>query len=115
MALPFWRGCGALLLWPFSTFMRRKGQEVTAGADNDLNDEKSAQVPAIRFEDVGGFNKQKSEMRIVAENRFLANTSGIVRNGVLLYGPQGTGKNFLAEAFQCPIYLRPQPNPSVDQ
>jgi ATP-dependent 26S proteasome regulatory subunit len=78
--------------------MRRKRQEATPGTANDLNDEKWAQVPAIRFEDVGGFNQQKSEIRIVAENRFLANTSGIVRNGVLLYGPQGTGKNFLAEA-----------------
>jgi transitional endoplasmic reticulum ATPase len=118
IALPFWLGCAALLLWPFSTFMRREGQEATTDTANNSNDEKWAQVPAVRFEDVGGFNQQKSEIRIVAENRFLANTSGIVRNGVLLYGPQGTGKNFLAEAtagefganwyhVRCPQLLGP--------
>lgn len=118
MALPFWLGCGALLLWPFSTFMRRKGQEATPAAANDSNDDKWAQVPTVRFEDVGGFNQQKSEIQIVAENRFLPNTRGIVRNGVLLYGPQGTGKNFLAEAtagefganwyhVRCPQLLGP--------
>lgn len=118
MALPFWLGCGALLLWPFSTFMRRKGQEATPATANDSNDDKWAQVPTVRFEDVGGFNQQKSEIRIVAENRFLVNTNGIVRNGVLLYGPQGTGKNFLAEAtagefganwyhVRCPQLLGP--------
>jgi transitional endoplasmic reticulum ATPase len=118
MALPFWLGCGALLLWPFSTFIRRNGQKTTPGTTNDSNDDKWSQVPAIRFDDVGGFNQQKLEMRIVAENRFLANTSGIVRNGVLLYGPQGTGKNFLAEAtagefgsnwyhVRCPQLLGP--------
>jgi transitional endoplasmic reticulum ATPase len=118
MALPFWLGCGALLLWPFSTFMRRKGQKAIQGPTNDSHEDNWAFVPAIRFDDVGGFNQQKSEMRIVAENRFLENSSGIIRNGVLLYGPQGTGKNFLAEAaagefganwyhVRCPQLLGP--------
>ena len=39
-----------------STFRRRKRQNATAGAANDSNNEKSAQVPAVQFEDVGGFN-----------------------------------------------------------
>jgi ATP-dependent 26S proteasome regulatory subunit len=71
MALPFWLGCGALLLWPFSTFMRRKGQEETPGTANDSNDDEWAQVPAIRFDDVGGFNQQKTlEPALIRDGRF---------------------------------------------
>lgn len=63
MALPFWLGCGALIFWPFSTFIGRKRQEATPGIANDLNDEKWAQVPAIRFEDVGGLTNGDADSR----------------------------------------------------
>lgn len=55
-------------------------------------------VPKVTFASVGGFVRVKDEIRLVAQNRFGRNNSGIVRNGILLYGPQGTGKNLIAEA-----------------
>lgn len=55
-------------------------------------------VPRVRHQDVGGADSAKREISLVASNRFHKNGKGIVRNGVLLYGPQGTGKNLLAEA-----------------
>lgn len=55
-------------------------------------------VPRVRHQDVGGADSAKREISLVASNRFRKNSRGIVRNGVLLYGPQGTGKNLLAEA-----------------
>ncbi len=47
---------------------------------------------------MGGAARIKDEIRIIAENRFGKNAAGVVRNGILLHGPQGTGKNLLAEA-----------------
>jgi transitional endoplasmic reticulum ATPase len=55
-------------------------------------------IPELNFSAVGGFDRVKEEIRLIAENRLRRNTNGIVRNGILLYGPQGTGKNLIAEA-----------------
>ncbi len=55
-------------------------------------------IPEVNFSAVGGFDRVKEEIRLIAENRFRRSTNGIVRNGILLYGPQGTGKNLIAEA-----------------
>ncbi len=55
-------------------------------------------LPSVSFKDVGGMNRVKDEIRLVAENRLRHNSSGVTRNGILLYGPQGTGKNLIAEA-----------------
>jgi transitional endoplasmic reticulum ATPase len=55
-------------------------------------------IPRTRFADVGGFEQLKKEVEVVAKNRLQQKSAGIVRNGILLYGPQGTGKNLVAEA-----------------
>jgi transitional endoplasmic reticulum ATPase len=57
--------------------------------------------PNITFADVGGMEEAKRQIREIVENRLHSGKFGkygVVRNGILLYGPQGSGKTFLAEA-----------------
>ncbi len=74
--------------------------DATASSGETSNNQsvKWSNVPTTTLADVGGYARVKEEVRLVAENRFSAKPSPIVRNGILLYGPQGTGKNLLAEA-----------------
>ncbi len=58
-------------------------------------------VPQFRFADVGGMQEPKQRIREVVESRLNPDkyaAYGVVRNGILLYGPRGSGKTFLAEA-----------------
>ena len=60
-----------------------------------------AEVPELRFADVGGLEDEKQQIRDVVESRMQPGKYtkyGVVRNGILLYGPPGSGKTFLAEA-----------------
>lgn len=53
--------------------------------------------PSVTFADIGGYDAVKEQLRQVIENRLHPNRfGGIVRNGILLHGPQGTGKTALA-------------------
>src|SRR5439155_12150370 len=55
----------------------------------------------ITFCDVGGMDNVKSQIRRLVETRLNPESYrkyGVVQNGILLYGPKGTGKTFLAEA-----------------
>jgi transitional endoplasmic reticulum ATPase len=63
----------------------------------------------IRFADVGGMDQAKQEIRQLVESRLHPGKYrkyGTVRNGILLYGPQGSGKTFLAEATAEEFKLR---------
>jgi transitional endoplasmic reticulum ATPase len=57
--------------------------------------------PTVRFADVGGLEETKSQIRQLIETRLKPgkfSEYGVIRNGILLHGPRGTGKTFLAEA-----------------
>ncbi len=58
-------------------------------------------VPKVRFSDIGGLEDEKQQIRELVESRMQPgrySKYGVVRNGILLYGPPGSGKTFLAEA-----------------
>ena len=58
-------------------------------------------VPSERFADVGGLDEAKAQIRQVVDAHLKPEKSkryGLLRNGILLYGPRGTGKTFLARA-----------------
>jgi ATP-dependent Zn protease len=57
--------------------------------------------PTLKFADVGGMEEAKSQIWQIVESRLRPGKFGgygIVRNGILLHGPRGGGKTFLAEA-----------------
>jgi cell division protease FtsH len=59
----------------------------------------NAQRP--RFSDVGGTEEAKEQIRQLVQSRLQPGKYrkyGVVRNGILLHGPRGSGKTFLAEA-----------------
>jgi transitional endoplasmic reticulum ATPase len=63
--------------------------------------EVKATRPAVRFADVGGMDEAKDQIRRIVENRLKPEKFGkygVVRNGILLHGPRGSGKTFLGEA-----------------
>lgn len=58
-------------------------------------------VPSERFADVGGLDDAKEKIRHLVQGQLNPGKYeqyGLVRNGILLYGPRGTGKTFLARA-----------------
>ncbi len=58
-------------------------------------------VPTERFADVGGMDDAKEQIRQVVQGHLKPGKYeryGLLRNGILLYGPRGTGKTFLARA-----------------
>lgn len=57
--------------------------------------------PKVTFADVGGCDDVKKQIREIVQDRLnpgKLKRYGVVRNGILLHGPRGSGKTFLAEA-----------------
>jgi transitional endoplasmic reticulum ATPase len=58
-------------------------------------------VPAERFADIGGMEDAKEQIRAVVLAQLKPakyERYGVLQNGILLHGPRGTGKTFLAKA-----------------
>jgi transitional endoplasmic reticulum ATPase len=77
--------------------------QVATGSKANRQDTQSrwTNVPTRTFADVGGMDEQKRRISAVVQNRLHPERfklHGVIQNGILLYGPRGTGKTFLAEA-----------------
>ena len=73
-------------------------------SDSGINIILPIEKPAVKFNEIGGLEKQKEEIRETIElpliNQKLYEEIGIEPpNGVLLYGPPGTGKTMLVKAI----------------
>jgi transitional endoplasmic reticulum ATPase len=79
----------------------RQRQEIAAGGGSWASGDDQFKTPTLTFADVGGLEESKKQIRDLVqanldEKKF--GEYGVFRNGILLHGPRGTGKTFLAEA-----------------
>lgn len=98
---------GLGLLWILLSRSKSGREGVHVGASQDRRSGNTGQavselrVPQVRFADLGGMQEAKQQIREVVESRLNPQKYaryGLNRNGILLYGPRGSGKTFLAEA-----------------
>ena len=91
--------------WIFFSRARQKAALVAAGGPAQRPIPQPAKpvpnVPSERFADVGGMEEAKEQIRQVVLGQLKPGKYqryGVVQNGILLHGPRGTGKTFLARA-----------------
>lgn len=79
----------------------RPRQEIAAAGGGWASGADQLRKPALTFADVGGLEEAKKQIRELVQanlNGKKFGQYGVFRNGILLHGPRGTGKTFLAEA-----------------
>ncbi|MDD1724169.1 MAG: CDC48 family AAA ATPase [Methanospirillum sp.] len=81
----------------------RREKEHVEKEDRQTGDEKEKYIPDIHYEDIGGLDRELSQVREMIElplrNPDTFTDLGIEPpKGVLLYGPPGTGKTLIAKA-----------------
>jgi transitional endoplasmic reticulum ATPase len=109
----FWPVLGAIVIWFCSVvwIVLSRPRAAAIGAGNAQAPMRwlrpNAQRP--RFSDVGGMEEAKEHIRQLVQTRLQPGKYrryGVVRNGILLHGPRGSGKTFLAEATAGEFGLR---------
>ena len=99
----------ALCLLMPSLLAMRPRQAIAVGWGSETMRGAEMKSPALTFADVGGLEEAKQQIReMVRANLDSKRFSqyGIFRNGILLHGPRGTGKTFVAEAIAGEFNLR---------
>ena len=87
----------------------RPRQEIAAGSGSWASGDDRFKTPTLTFADVGGLEESKKQIRDLVQanlNGKKFGEYGVFRNGILLYGPRGTGKTFLAEAVTGEFRLK---------
>lgn len=87
----------------------RPRQEIAAGGGGRASSGDEVRKPALTFADVGGLEEAKKQIRELVQanlNGKKFGQYGVFRNGILLHGPRGTGKTFLAEAVAGEFNLK---------
>jgi transitional endoplasmic reticulum ATPase len=82
---------------PMKAMASQPAQDVTT----KLRPAPESRIPKVRFAEVGGMEEAKEQIRDLVLSRLSPQkyaAYAVVRNGILLYGPRGSGKTFLAEA-----------------
>lgn len=95
-----WLGLSLRVLFAFRFPVSGHGFGIPVLTKNRAPEMKTTR-PTVTYADVGGMEDAKQQIREIVENRLNPgkfNKYGVVRNGILLYGPRGSGKTFLAEA-----------------
>lgn len=110
----FWLILAAIFTWLVSLWIVFSRPKVHRAATVSVPtatvpQETFSPVPEVRFVDVGGQDAEKELIREVVESRIRPERYrkyGVTRNGILLHGPRGCGKSFLAEATAGEFGLR---------
>src|ERR1035438_7495320 len=87
----------------------RPRQEIAAGRGTWASNDVHLKTPDRTFADVGGLEESKKQIRDLVQanlNGKKFGEYGVFRNGILLHGPRGTGKTFLAEAVAGEFNLK---------